>query len=226
MKSKTILKMFVDMLMTVSLLFLMAYSLVGETTHEWIGIGMFVLFILHHALNYRWSKHLLKGNYSIFRSLQTILVMVILICMIGSMISGIVLSRHVFYFLPIYPGQSWARTLHLLCAYWGFVAMSLHLGFHWSMMLAMARKVFQIGSVSTWVLRALAILLAIYGIYAFAKRNIGEYLFLRSQFVFFDYGEALIAFLFDYLAIMGMFVFCGHYLAEFLKYCARKKNRI
>lgn len=129
MKSKTILKICIDILMTILLLLLMAYSLVGEATHEWIGIGMFVLFILHHALNYRWSKHFLKWNYSIFRSLQTILVMVILICMIGSMISGIVLSRHVFYFLPIYRGQSWARTLHLLCAYWGFVAMSLHLGF-------------------------------------------------------------------------------------------------
>ena len=23
--------------------------------------------------------------------------------------------------------------MHILCAYWGFVCMSLHLGFHWSM---------------------------------------------------------------------------------------------
>jgi hypothetical protein len=51
MKHKTILKIVVDIGMTVMLLFLMAYELIGEAAHEWLGIGMFVLFIIHHILN-------------------------------------------------------------------------------------------------------------------------------------------------------------------------------
>ena len=34
--------------MTLCLMLLMSYSLIGEQAHEWIGMGMFVLFILHH----------------------------------------------------------------------------------------------------------------------------------------------------------------------------------
>ena len=30
--------------MTIALLLLMAYELVGHEAHEWLGIGMFVLF--------------------------------------------------------------------------------------------------------------------------------------------------------------------------------------
>lgn len=56
------------------------------------------------------------------------------------MISGVVLSRYVFAFLPKHGGYELAQQVHILCAYWGFVCMSLHLGFHWSIMLAMARK--------------------------------------------------------------------------------------
>jgi membrane protein len=56
-----------------------------------------------------------------------------------------------------------------------------------------------------------------YGIYAFFRRQLGEYLFLRSHFVFFDDSEPLIFFFIDYLAIMGLFVFVGHYLAGWLK---------
>lgn len=39
--------------MTLCLMLLMSYSLIGEQAHEWIGIGMFVLFVLHHWLNRR-----------------------------------------------------------------------------------------------------------------------------------------------------------------------------
>lgn len=56
------------------------------------------------------------------------------------MISGIILSRHALAFLPMKGGRSLARNLHMISAYWGFVLMSVHLGFHWSMIMGMAGK--------------------------------------------------------------------------------------
>ena len=100
-KSKQLLKVTVDVLMTAVLLLLMAYSLVGEAIHEWLGIGMFALFILHHILNRRWSQNLLKRKYTPYRALRTALVLLTLISMLGSMVSGIILSRHVLVFLPV-----------------------------------------------------------------------------------------------------------------------------
>lgn len=130
MKPKMILKLTVDMAMTVVLFLLMAYELIGQAVHEWIGIGMFILFIIHHILNSGWSRNLLKGRYKPARTVQTIIVFLVLCTMIGSMISGVILSRHALSFLPIKGGRAFARSLHLVSAYWGFVLMSLHLGLH------------------------------------------------------------------------------------------------
>ena len=218
MKRRQALKTVVDVLMTCILLLLMARSLVGEAAHEWLGISMFGLFILHHILNRRWSWNLFKGKYTPFRILQTALVVLVLISMLGSMVSGIMLSEHALTFLPVMGGSSWARTVHMLCAYWGFVFMSLHLGLHWNMMIGMAKRmVKKSSSARTWLLRTIAVLIAGYGVFAFFKRDIGDYMLLRTMFVFFDFSEPLIFFLLDYIAAMCLFVFIGHYISKVIK---------
>lgn len=225
MKPKMIAKICVDIGMTIALLFLMTYELIGQAAHEWLGIGIFVLFILHHILNRKWSGSLLKGKYTPLRIWQTTLVLLVLAAMIGSMVSGVILSRHALSFLPIKGGRSFARSLHMLASYWGFVLMSLHLGLHWRMMMGMAGKMMKKPSaVRTWTLRILALAIAAYGVYAFIKRDIGSYMLLKIQFVFFDFEEPLIVFLLDYMAIMGLFVFIGHYLTDILKRYSKKRK--
>lgn len=222
MSQKQIARIVTDILMTLVLLLLMAYSLVGEAAHEWLGIGMLMLFILHHVFNSRWTRNLRKGKYTPFRVLQTALVVLAMLSMLVSMVSGIVLSRYALSFLPITGGRSWARTLHMLSSYWGFVFISLHLGLHWSMMISMAKRLFKNPSaVRRWIARGLGFLIAAYGLFAFFKREIGSYMFLKTQFVFFDFSEPLVLFLFDYIAVMVLFVFLGHYLAETVKKLSR-----
>lgn len=200
-------KIVVDAAMTVLLLLLMAFELVGSAVHEWIGLGMFVLFIVHHVLNWRWSRNLLKGKYTPFRILQTVLVFAVLVSMLSAMISAVIISREVFAFLPISGGRSFGRTLHMLAAYWGFVFLSLHLGLHWSIMTGMAGKLCKKQSrIRAWILRIAAAGIAVYGAFAFVTRQIPDYMFLRSQFVFFDFEEPLVFFFLDYLAIKGLFV--------------------
>lgn len=210
MKPVLKVKLAVDAGMTLALLLLMAYGLVGEEAHEWIGMGMFVLFLLHHILNRRWLGALGKGKYTPLRCIQTALAGLIFLCMIGSMISGIILSRYVFTFLPEHGGYELAGKLHILCAYWGFVLMSFHLGLHWNMMISMAGKHLKPSKIRSRILRIAGYLFAAYGIYAFWRRDVGIYLLMKSHFVFFDYSEPVAAFLLDYLAVMGLFVFLGY----------------
>ena len=49
---KTKVKLVVDLVMTVLLLCQMAYMMIGEAAHEWIGTSMFVLFILQCFKNW------------------------------------------------------------------------------------------------------------------------------------------------------------------------------
>lgn len=224
MKPKMIIKIAIDIAMTIALLLLMTYELIGQAAHEWIGIGMFVLFVAHHVLNGKWGKNLLKGRYTSLRIMQTVLVVLVLFSMFGSMVSGVILSRHALSFLSISGGRAFARSLHMIAAYWGFVFMSLHLGFHWSMMMSIAGKL--VGGPSAirkWVLRIAAVLIAGYGVYAFVKRDIGSYMLLKNQFVFFDFEEPLVLFVFDYITVMGLFVAIGHYLSEALKKLRKRK---
>ncbi len=59
--------------MSVSMLLLMAYGLVGEAAHEWIGMGMFALFVAHHILNHRWIQAVPRGCYTPLRVVRTAL---------------------------------------------------------------------------------------------------------------------------------------------------------
>ena len=210
-------KIAVDAAMSAAMLLLMGYGLVGEAAHEWLGMGMFALFVAHHILNRRWLKAVPRGRYTPLRAVQTVLAGLIFLCMLGSMGSGIALSRHVFAFLPAHGGYELAGTVHMLCAYWGFVLMSLHLGIHWNLLLAMARAQLRPSRARTWALRIAGYAFAGYGAVAFARRDVGVYLLLKSHFVFFDYSEPLALFLLDYLAVMGLFVALGALLNALLR---------
>ncbi|WP_343082751.1 DUF4405 domain-containing protein [Blautia producta] len=221
MKRKIIFKIAVDIGMTFMLLLLMTYELIGAAAHEWLGIGMFLLFVIHHILNSRWSRNIFKGKYSPLRILQTILVAGVFLTMAGSMFSGVILSEYALSFLPIKGGRDLARGLHMLSAYWGFVLMSLHIGFHWSIVTSRLKK---LPKVSKWLSR-IGILIAGYGVYAFTHRAIGRYMTLKNHFVFFDFDEPLIFFLADYIAVMTLFVVVGYCLFKGIKYAVRWQNK-
>ena len=61
-KTNMIIKRIVDTAMTVLLLSLMAYQVTGEMAHEWIGMGMTVLVIIHQILNRKWYGALICRN--------------------------------------------------------------------------------------------------------------------------------------------------------------------
>lgn len=220
MKRKVGLKIVVDALMTLALLFLMGYQFWGDLAHEWVGAGMFALFIVHHFLNWNWYKNLFFGKYTPFRTFQLVLDLAVLAAMICLMISGIVLSNHVFVFLNIRGGISLARLLHMASSYGGVVAMALHLGIHWGIFTGLARKAFGIKKASpvrSTVLFGVSTVIAVYGVIVFWKRNLLTYILMQTQFVFLDFGESEILFYLDYLAMMGTCIFLSHYIGWLLK---------
>lgn len=223
---KQIIRIITDLGMTMLLPLLMAYSLADEAFHEWAGIFMFLLFILHHILNLSWYKHLLKGRYSGSRILRTAFDLLLIPVMLILPISGIMMSRHIF--LGLGGGLSFARTAHLLASYWGFVLMSLHIGLHWRVAVGMVGNLLhrkKLVKSSMLLFRAVPVFISLYGIYAFVHRQIGSYMFLKIQFVFFDFREARISFLTDYLAVMCLFAVCGYYAVRGMELLAERRKK-
>ena len=214
MNAKAKLKIVLDVAMTLALLFLMGYPWWGDVAHEWAGAGMFALFIAHHILNAGWWRSLGKGRYIPARIFQLVIDLLVLLAMLGLMVSGVMLSNHVFAFLPISGGMSFARLLHMASAYWGFVLMSLHLELHWNMILGMARRAAgdkPAGRTRRIAGNVIGAAVAVYGLVAFVRRGLPMYLFVQTHFVFFDYSEPIPLFYLDYLAMMGACIFLAHW---------------
>ena len=219
MRAKPAIRHLVDLLMLLILCFLMGYQLWGEVAHEWAGAGILVLFLAHNALNLRWYRALFRGQYPPLRAVQAGVNLLLAAAMAIQIYSGIVISRHVFGFLPIQGGMSLARRLHILGAYWGFLLSSVHLGLHWGMFLGMANRRFPARSPRrrNALLLALGVLVAAWGVVAFFRREFPTYLFLRSEFVFLDYEEPILRFYLDYFCLMGLGIFLGHFASKALR---------
>ena len=197
-------KQIVDIAMVVVLPFLMTYELIGEATHEILGIAMLALVVTHHLLNRSWHTHLLRGKYTLQRAVMTAMDALLFALLILQAVSGIMMAKHTFGFLPHVGRRSIARTIHMTGAYWSFALMCVHAGFH---MLPLVRK---LQKQPAWrKIAAVWMLISINGVYTLVKRQLPGYMFMQIQFAFFDYDEPLVFFLLDYLAIMMLFVALG-----------------
>ena len=216
-----------DLVLTAILLLLMGYSLIGEAVHEWLGIAMLVLIVLHHIWNRAWYKGLGKGRMSAYRAAQTLLTFLLLLSVLGSLFSGLVLSQYVLDFLPLGWGQDLAQALHLPCAFWSFLLMGLHLGLHWSGVMGQARRATGLSGpsrVRVAVLRLTGAAIACCGLLAFFHSGFVDYLLLRTHFLFFPPGQSAVGFLTEHLAILGLFVWIGHYGGNALRRCSGRKK--
>ena len=225
------LRMPIDIGMTILSVILMGgnYLFPADIIHEILGLALFLLWAVHIALNRRWYSAIFKGKYNPYRIMQTVINCGILICTVFLMISGIILSNHVFTFLNIQAGLGFARVAHLLASHWYYLFMSLHIGMHVSMI---ANKIAQKEDAASEssnqqskpqslarkiIFRIVLALACAYGLYAFIIRGVWKYLFLQQQFFFFDLERGYVLFAVDYISIIILFATISHLIAARLK---------
>ena len=194
--------------MALLLLFLMAYFITEQEIHEWLGVGMLVLFLLHHGLNWKWFQALVRGRYTPRRILQTVLLL--FVSMAAQIVSGLAMARHVLPFLEVPISIAAARRIHLACGYWSFLLTGLHLGLHWGIFLGLGRKL--LAPAVRWALRIAAVAVAVWGGVCFVRQNIADYMFLRVDFVFFDYEKSPLLVMWELAAMFALWTLAGYLL--------------
>lgn len=225
MNTKALCKLAIDLIMTVLILVALACRLTGTTIHELLGVTLFILFVVHNILNWRWYKALLKRRYNTLRIFHTVVNLLLLITLLALLLSGVMLSRTVFAFMDL-NGGLFARKLHMLSTYWGFILMSVHLGMHGDIIMAAVRTMVKMTSANrsrTFALQIMAALLALYGVHAFFSREIGTKLILYYTFDFWNYDQSPVIFFVDYLSIMGLVVCITHYAVRLIQRNAAEK---
>ena len=207
------IKRIVDIAMTVLLLCLMAYQVTGEMAHEWIGMGMTVLIIIHQILNRKWYGALFKGKYRPYRILSTTLNILLLLSFLLTAFCGMSMSGYAVPFLYGMAPVSFVRRTHLSMSHWSFVLMGLHLGMHIPMMTAGLK----------WKGRTKTILAGLFtciggiGLYLFLRNGMPDYLFFRVPFAFLDYEKAGWLVFLENLLMLSFWALIGNLAAIILR---------
>ena len=207
--NNAMIKRIVDVCMTVLLLCLMAYQVTGEALHEWIGIGMTILVILHQILNRKWYGAIFKGKYNPYRIATTVVNIALLLSFVLTAFCGMSMSGHAVPFLYGMTNVSFARRMHLFMSHWAFVLMGMHLGMHIPVMIARMK----LADKQRMVLSVLLCIVAGIGLFLFIKNGMPGYLFFRVPFAFLDYEKAGILVFLENILMLTFWAYIGTQVA-------------
>ncbi|MDR2452372.1 MAG: DUF4405 domain-containing protein [Candidatus Accumulibacter sp.] len=209
----TAIKLSIDLVMPLLFVATLAFRITGNAPHEWIGVALCALFVVHGLLNRRWFRNVFKGRYGFRRTLNTVINSSLLLAMLLLAGCGMANSRQVFGFLHL-PGSMEFRQIHSIAAYWGLALIGIHAGMHWTVVLHAARKMTGIRGESRFrktALRVLAVLSMSLGVWASYDRDMGSKLFRGFSFDFWDPSRPVVLFFISNLAILSLYIGVTHF---------------
>lgn len=178
----------IDILMMILLLLVMAYPFTGQSIHIILGIMMVICFFVHHYLNRRWYLSLFKGKMTPIKALFIGINSLLLICVLAIALSGLTLADYIplmSYYL--------ARKIHLVCSYWSYLLMGLHVGLHVRVNQLIKNKI-------------VVYVLLILGVILFIKNQFIVYLFHLTDFLYVSDSMNIVLYIIEYFIIFILFV--------------------
>ena len=200
-KKRNTARRIVDAAMTVVLLFLMAYQVTGEAAHEWIGVSMTILVIVHQILNRKWYGALFKGKYNPYRILTTVLSILLVLCFAMTAFCGMSMSGYAVPFMYGLAPVSFVRRMQV-----HIPAMTA--GLKWSDRIRN-------------MLTGLSTFAAGLGLYLFIRNGMTDYLFFRVPFAFLDYDKAGWLVIVENLLMLSTWVLIGTRAAQLCRALGR-----
>ena len=207
------------MALTVTLLLLMAFQVTEQLAHEWLGITMFALTVVHQILNRKFYSAIFKGRYNGLRVFQLIVNILLLLSFVCTALSGMMMSRFATPFLNGILPSSVVRQGHLALSHRSFVLMGLHLGLHLGIITSKLKK----GAVRL-ALGAVMSVISVYGFYLFFKSDMLNYMLFKNPFAFLDYTKAWWLVILENLAMLLAWGYAAYLLSLFLR-CVTKKDK-
>ncbi|MGL5354127.1 MAG: DUF4405 domain-containing protein, partial [Clostridium sp.] len=148
MKKINYIKFGLNILMAI--VFVMLFNkraVIPMTFHEIAGLVIGVAFIMHMTLNSKWIKqvslNLFNSKTNFKTKLGYIIDILLLICFIIIIISGILISKVVFPNFRINSSISF-KSLHISMSYITLLLVGIHLGTHWNWVVNVFKKIFVI----------------------------------------------------------------------------------
>ncbi|MGN0363193.1 MAG: FMN-binding protein [Bilifractor sp.] len=212
----TVRKRMIDIILSIFMVILMSFQVVGGFWHEWIGIAMTVLVVVHNILNRVWYKNLFKGKYNPNRILLLVINAGVFASFFLTAFSGMAISKYAVPFMQGILPNTVARTLHLAMSYWSMIFVGMHLGMHWGMVLGLfgvrAEKWKRI------VFEAVGVMLAALGLFLFIHNKIYAYIAFQSHFaMYYDPDKSAVMVFLENIFMFCPWIFVSYICGQLLR---------
>jgi len=220
-----LLRLIFDFITAGLLLIGLSYWWLGNTVHELVGTAMFLLVIVHNVFNRRWYGTIRRTQREARGLFNIGVTALLLIAMLALLITSMLISNTLSDFILPYGGFT-ARQIHTLAAYWVLVIVALHLGLRWPMIMGVVRALFGIAKASaarTLALRAIAVAIAIHGIWSSFELGLGTKLIMQVTLDWWNFEESVAGFFIHCIAIGGLCIFLTYYPMKWIQHRRRRR---
>ena len=140
-----------DIAMLAVLLLAMGFHFLPQLWHEVLGLVLLAGVAWHLGLNFRWFTSMMRGKWGKLRLAQTGLGILLVLCFLTVMVTGIIISNHVFRELwtgvPLHR-SIFIHQMHLASAYAMVILGGMHMGMHWQALWQRIKKLPLLGSLA------------------------------------------------------------------------------
>ena len=167
MKFNNFCKIVFDLIMLVILAAVYCAQPTGIPAHEYIGLAIYLFFIIHLIYNYKWiinvGEKFLDGSVGIKIKFMYAVDLLLLIAFLIIGFSGIMISHVIFKFgkMPVW------RPLHSVVSALSIILLSIHIGLHGDMIInaikTKAKISFAAIKIISYILFMAILFLGIYG---------------------------------------------------------------
>lgn len=205
--------------MALFLLLSLAYWWLDNLPHEVFGIALFGLLVWHIAVNRFWFRNLFRGRYDARRVITVVLHLALIINMVVLLITSIAISKAVFAFLPIADSTA-LRDIHWFSAYWVMIIVGIHIGLHWTRVMATSAGVLGLSQPSLarkWLLRAGAAALLVLGFTSWTVLDVWNKLTFTPSMAFWDFTASVSPFFGHWVGVVSLPAVAAHHMMVALR---------
>lgn len=178
------IKIILDIIMLISMIALMKTNITGLQLHEILGICLFIIFIIHKIVNFKWiksvGKNIFSKNMKRKPKIMFFLNMILFIFVTLNVITGIVISKFVLVSITV-NDIGLFTMFHKFLAWWSLILIARHIGLHWENVVNCFERKYK-GLKENKVLQIFFILLyiivAIMGIWSLSRSSVYSKLIL------------------------------------------------
>lgn len=191
----------------------LGYWLLENLAHELFGTAMILLLGWHLYSNRRQLSKLFDAGGDRRRQISAALHAFLAISVAVLFITSMFISKSVFSFLSI-PYGIRIREVHWFSAYWVMIFVGVHLGLHWSRVMAIVSSTLALSMPNTFrtaALRVIMLLLVAFGLWSFSVLGVWTKLTFNYSLDFWDFNYSVTPFFGHWIGVISLPAIVAHY---------------